>query len=332
MNRIIARAAQFTTMARFLRRVMSLLLTAAVAASLSGTYASAQAPFSSATPPPQPACRPSLQITDLPKNQDQFYAGQRSFEALKGGYSASFPNLAYFTGLNCERLASSYLIGDPPSYIPPCAPVGGSAAMPGLEPPKRDLVDTVNHQIEQAEREFHTLVYRLRACDYQISVIAWNTLGRGLDDTMKYAWTTSCNSFANENTNAATQEFSSAESKLYSALDALQNPKPGAKLASLRSAFDAAYADFAFARYDQYDDLSQRLQSCAAAASYSYSPNRSRFFCNYGGFLGVLLTASATAFGKHWGGSSTSTQSQVQGLGTVMIALPALCQGSGGKR
>jgi hypothetical protein len=111
----------------------------------------------------------------------------------------------------------------------------------------------------------------------------------------------------------------------------LQSAKAGANAAALRAAFDTAYNDFQFARYDQYDDLNQRLQSCAAVAAYSYPANRGRFFCNYGGFLGVLLTAGATAFGKHWGGPATSTQSQVQGLGTVMIATPALCQSSGGK-
>ena len=84
-----------------------------------------------------------------------------------------------------------------------------------------------------------------------------------------------------------------------------------------------ALATFLLKYDDQYADLFERVESCSEIVSnLTYGPNKRRFFCNYGGLVGAMVTASAVAFGKHWGGSNSSTQAQVQAIGTVMLALP----------
>lgn len=275
------------------------------------------------------ACTPSLQITNLPADQSQYYGDARSYDVLKANYGTSFPNLAYFTGLNCVRYARSVLIGTPPSYISPCTAGGGSQPSLQVVPPPVafDAGERANYDVESTFRNFRALVYRLRTCDYLLSVIAWNTQGRGVTDTLSYSWKVGCNSFLNENAGDVTAKLLDRAAAYVDAAEAVvRSPKSQAAIAS----YNAAYAHFVFARYDEYDDLSERLQSCSeVVTNFSYPPNRSRFFCNYGGIIGALLTGSAIAFGKNWGGPTSSTQSVVQGLGTVFIAIPALCQNGG---
>ena len=271
-----------------------------------------------------------MQITDLPADQSKFYGPHRSFQALKSDYRTSFPNLAYFTGLNCVRYTGSALLGVPPTYIAPCSAVsGGSAPKLDITIPKPEgLTTTAEHDIEISFRDIRTLAYRLRTCDFLLSIIAWNTMGRGVPDQLTYSWQVGCNSFLNESDNVTTVSFSQAQTKYVTAAAALE-AAPNNKQAA--ASFASSYTAFVFARYDLYDDLNQRLQACAAVVSnFAYPANKGRFFCNYGGLIGALLTGSATAFGRHWGGTNTSTQAQVQGLGTVFIAFPALCSNSGG--
>ena len=275
---------------------------------------------------PEGACTPSLQITNLPADQSQYYGDTRSYDVLKANYGTSFPNLAYFTGLNCVRYTRSVLIGSPPSYISPCTVGGGSQPSLEVVPPPIafDAGERANYDVESTFREFRALVYRLRTCDYVLSVIAWNTQGRGVTDTLSYSWKVGCNSFLNESAGDFTAKLlERAAEYVDAAQSVVRSPKNPAAIA----AYDAAYAHFVFARYDEYDDLNERLQSCAdVVTNFTYPPNRGRFFCNYGGLIGALLTGSAIAFGRQWGGSTSSTQSVVQGLGTVFIAIPALCQ------
>jgi len=292
----------------------------------------AQAP--SATPAPSPqapaGCNPSLQITDLPANQSDDYGPSRSFQTLKTNYTSSYPNLAYFTGLNCVRYTGSALMGTPPTYIAPCTAASGGDA-PKLDislPQAASSLTTAQHDIEIAFRDIRTLAYRLRTCDFLLSIIAWNTMGRGISQQLIYSWQIGCNSFLNESDSATTVSFNQANSNYLRAAAVLATTPTDKQAAA---AFESAYTAFVFARYDEYDDLNQRLQACATVVSnFAYPANKARFFCNYGGLIGALLTGSATAFGKHWGGTATSTQAQVQGLGTVFIAFPALCANSGG--
>jgi hypothetical protein len=290
-------------------------------------FASAQTPSATPFPTPQAVsgCNPSLRITDLPANQSDYYGPTRSFQTLKSNYTTSFPNLAYFTGLNCVRYTGSALMGTPPSYIAPCsAASGGTAPKLDISVPKPESsLTTAQHDIEIAFRDIRTLAYRLRTCDFMLSIIAWNTMGRGLPAQLTYSWQVGCNSFLNESGDASTLTFNQADKNYVVAAAALANAPTDKQAAA---AFASAYTAFVFARYDEYDDLNQRLQACAAVVtSYAYPANKARFFCNYGGLIGALLTGSATAFGKHWGATSSSTQAQVQGLGTVFIAFPALC-------
>jgi hypothetical protein len=297
-----------------------------------GAFAQTPAPTPAATTAAQGNCTPSLDVANLPPDQSRYYADGRSYETLKGNYGTSFPNLGYFTGLNCVRTGSA-LIGIVPTYIAPCA--AGSANSPGMsvKPPADDpagVLNNANIDIESTSRDFRSLVYRLRICDYLISVIAWNTQGRGVPADLTYSWQIGCNSFLNESANGPTVTLEDAQSKYYYAAVNLQGASAREKAAAT-AAFDQAYAKFVFARYDEFDDLNQRLQSCAnVVATFTYSTNTRRFFCNYGGLIGALLTASATAFGKHWG-TNSSTQAQVQGLGTVFLAFPALCSSGGAK-
>ncbi len=205
----------------------------------------------------------------------------------------------------------------PPTFMPMCSASGISAPgslQKGLTNQTVTDVEVAN-DVRVAYRDLDDLLYRLRACDYYMSVYAWNTRQSQHDEIFDYSWHTGCNSFATE-TDPSVMKLSEAAFGVY----ASNAPTDQRKQALTRFLLDY---------YEQYADLYERVDSCSnIVSSLTYGANKRRFFCSYGGFIGALLTASAVAFGKHWGGSSSSTQSQVQGLGTVMLALPGLCQNS----
>jgi hypothetical protein len=263
--------------------------------------------------------RPAL--SDTVADQTAYYGVQpRTYERLQEHADASFPDFKFFIGLEKTRPADY----PPPDYIPICSSAGISAPgallkeVSGARPPDEA---EVRIDVLIALRDLGDILYRMRACDYILSVYAWNTRLRAHDEAFDYSWKTACNSFQSEQ---------SASTLSAAALDLLAAVNPTGPHTKSTPTSRSLFLQFLLQHYNQYRDLYERLDSCASiAGGLAYDPNTRRFFCNYGGFIGALLTASSTAFGKHWGGTNSSTQSQVTGLGTVMIALPGLCQNGG---
>jgi hypothetical protein len=253
-------------------------------------------------------------LTPVSVDQTQFYgATPRSYDQIP------FPNFDFFLGFGGSRKISDF--PPPPSFMPMCS-VAGISSPGSLLKGVTDLKGTnleITSDIRIAYRDLDDLLYRLRACDYYMSVYAWNTRHIQHDEIFNFSWQTGCNSFENER--SATSLSAAAYPLLSNTGNAEQRKQ--------------ALAKFLLDDYDQYADLFERVDSCSnIVANLTYGPNKGRFFCNYGGFIGALLTASNVAFGKHWGPPNNVTQSSVQGVGTVMIALPGLCQGAssgGGK-
>jgi hypothetical protein len=253
----------------------------------------------------------------------------RDYSTLRSSDKKSFPDLAYFTGLNCVRRSAALV--SVPTYVPICATENGDSVSANVTVGKSldEISAQIGSRVAMAFRSIRNLVYRLRACDYFLSVYAWNTRSsRGHDETFDYSWKTGCNSFLYEKVNA-----SLLIDEILKGTNAITNAGAEAKATKTGTPAEikklgAELTELVNGEYDVSDDLNQRVQSCASIVNnLAYPANSRRFFCNYGGFIGAFLTASATAFGKRWG-TNTSTQSQVQGLGTVMIALPALCAGA----
>lgn len=222
-----------------------------------------------------------------------------------------FPDFFFFIGFGGARHISDF--PPPPTFMPLCS-VSGISSPDSLLKGVTELKGTdleITSNIKVAYRDLDDLLYRLRACDYYMSVYAWNTRQSPHDEIFDFSWQTGCNSFENER---SATELSGAAYPL------LSNPGTAEQRKQ-------ALAKFLLKYYDQYANLFERVESCSnIVTNLTYGANKRRFFCNYGGFMGALLTSSAVAFGKHWGGPTSSTQSQVQALGTVMIALPGLCQ------
>ncbi len=244
--------------------------------------------------------------TSTPVDQTSFYGmTPRSYEQIP------FPDFGFFIGFDGKRTLSDF--PPPPTFMPMCS-VSGISAPGSLLKGVTDLKGTdleVSSDVRIAYRDLDDLLYRLRACDYYLSIYAWNTRQNAHSQIFNYSWQTGCNSFENERT--ATKLSSAALPLLTGKMSNEQRKE--------------ALAKFLLDDYDQYADLFERVDSCSnILANLTYGPNRHRFFCNYGGIMGALLTGSAVAFGKHWGGSTSSTQAQVQALGTVALALPGLCQ------
>jgi hypothetical protein len=243
-------------------------------------------------------------------DQTQFYGvTPRSYDQIP------FPDFNFFLGFGGSRKISDF--PPPPTFMPKCS-VSGISSPGSLLKGVTDLKGTnleITSDIRIAYRDLDDLLYRLRACDYYMSIYAWNTRQGQHDEIFNYSWKTGCNSFENER---SATSLSSAAYPLLSTTGTAEQRKQ-------------ALAKFLLDDYDQYADLFERVDSCSnIVANLTYGPNKQRFFCNYGGFIGALLTASTVAFGKHWGGSGNTTQTSVQAVGTVMIALPGLCQGSSG--
>ena len=238
-----------------------------------------------------------------------YYASARSFETLRAHERTSFPNFDYFIGFD----RPSDLIGNPPTFVPPCSldGLGNAAALAeksepkassGASPKPAQAEQIKAARLKVAYNELATLVYRLRACDYLLSVFAWNTRRSGHDAAFDYSWRKSCNAFAYER-------------------------NMGAAFSAVTMGFDDPNSQFNLSYYRLYDDLYKHVQSCSTIAGNSFYPvNTRRFFCNYAGFLGALITADATAFGRRWGGNNSLTQSQVTAMGTVLLAGPSFCQ------
>ncbi len=250
-------------------------------------------------------------------DQASIYAQPRDYSVLSGHTDVSFPNLMFFLGLNGVRC--SQLLGDVPTYVPICAAEPGQnslsarlSALRGVKTP-----DAIANEIRQTYRDIRAQVYRLRMCDFLLSVYAWNTRQKAHQASFDYSWRTACNSFAYEADQGV--KLTDAVNKLVQQT-VTASGSPGDLSASL--------TQFAYTNYDLYDDLSGRLASCANIVSgLTYPPNTNRFFCRYGGFIGALASASSVAFGKHWG-TNTSTQGQVAAIGTLFAATSALCQNS----
>jgi hypothetical protein len=247
--------------------------------------------------------------TATPVDQTAYYGvTPRSYEQIP------YPDFNYFIGFGGARHISDF--PPPPTFMPLCS-VSGISSPDGLLKGVTDLKGTdleITSDITVAYRDLDDLLFRLRACDYYMSIYAWNTRQSAHDEIFNFSWQIGCNSFENEHSATA---LSAAAYPLLSTTGTPEQRKQ-------------ALAKFLLKYYDQYADLFERVQSCSEIVNnLTYGPNKRRFFCNYGGFMGAVLTASAIAFGKHWGGSTSSTQAQVQALGTVMLALPGLCQNAG---
>ena len=292
---------------RFMTRSACLLLIACLAllpCGIATAQQNAQPATAAAT-----ACGAKSDAVD----QAPIYAQPRDYSVLSGHSDVSFPNLMFFLGLNGVRC--SQLLGDVPTYVPICAADPGQNSLSARLSEVRGVKspDAIANEIRQTYRDIRAQVYRLRMCDFLLSVYAWNTRQKEHQASFDYSWRTACNSFAYESDQGV---------KLTGAVDKLVQQTVSASPADL----SATLTQFAYTNYDLYDDLSGRLASCAAIVSgLTYPPNTNRFFCRYGGFIGALASASSVAFGKHWG-TNTSTQGQVAAIGTLFAATSALCQ------
>src|SRR5271166_3316373 len=262
------------------------------------------APATSPAPAASPEAAANPPPTAAAVDQTAYYGvTPRSYAQIP------YPDFYFFIGFGGARHISDF--PPPPTYMPLCS-VSGISSPDGLLKGVTDL--KITSDITVAYRDLDDLLYRLRACDYYMSIYAWNTRQIPHDEIFNFSWQIGCNSFENEHSATA---LSGAAYPLLSTPGTPEQRKQ-------------ALAKFLLKYYDQYADLFERVQSCSEIVNnLTYGPNKRRFFCNYGGFMGAVLTASAVAFGKHWGGSNSSTQAQVQALGTVMLALPGLCQNFG---
>jgi hypothetical protein len=291
---------------RFIARVVLFCLT-----TLSVLMSTVPSVADSPSPAPAASLAPAENPAPAAASVDQsaFYGvTPRSYDQIP------YPDFNFFIGFGGARHISDF--PPPPTFMPLCS-VSGISSPDGLLKGVTDLKGTdleITSDVTVAYRDLDDLLYRLRACDYYMSIYAWNTRKIAHDEIFNFSWQTGCNSFENEHSATA---LSGAAYPLLSTTGTPEQRKQ-------------ALAKFLLQYYDQYADLFERVESCSEIVSnLTYGANKRRFFCNYGGLLGATLTASAVAFGKHWGGSNSSTQAQVQALGTVMLALPGVCQNAG---
>jgi len=233
----------------------------------------------------------------------------RSYATLNQYYNYSFPDFLFFL---FSRNNDAFAGGSPPSYVPQCSTTGVSAPetlasqISSLSPEKPLDANQIRQNALIVQREFDDLLMRLRVCDYYVSVYAWNTRNMKNTQAFTYSWHNGCNSFDNEKRKKITLSLG--------VTTVITSPTRENLLALLSSAY-----------YD-YDDLYGRVASCqAVVANLAYKPNTSRFFCNYGSFVGALITAYSAALGHKWGPTGNATQAEITAFGTVMIASPALC-------
>jgi hypothetical protein len=260
------------------------------------------------TPSPSPV--PAAADVLLPPAVDQnaIYDVPRSYALLNANYTTSFPDFYFFLGFNGMRNNTS--VNGPPTYVPQCTAgtdVSGKIA-DSLTGGKLPAGSAIGDQVVIAYQNLTNALYRFRICDFNISVYAWNTRNTKHTETFNYSWRSGCNSFHYEKT--IPPNFARSAAK------ALQPGAGSDDVHQFLVDYEAAY-----------DDLYQRLSSCAAlSGALTYPPNNHRFICKYGSFIGAFVTAYSAAFGHKWGPSSNGTQSEVTAFGTVMIASPNLCQ------
>ncbi len=244
-------------------------------------------------------------------DQNAIYAVPRSYDLLRTAPD-SFPDFSFFLGLNNAR--NNEALNNPPSFVPQCSTTGIDA--PGM------LANQItgDHGVAPSPTQIHgdvllayqdltNLLYRLRMCDFYVSVYAWNTRKTGHTAPFDYTWRTGCNSFRYED--------SMPKNLVAPAIALITNPTPTSdQLIAFLTGDEVAYSD-----------LYERVASCAAVvSSLTYPTNTHRFVCNYGSFIGAFITGYSAAFGHRWGGGGNSTQSEVTAIGTVTLATPGLCQ------
>jgi hypothetical protein len=137
-----------------------------------------------------------------------------------------------------------------------------------------------------------SLVERLRACDYKVSVFEFDTRTHPHDAVADFAFVVSCS--------ATTPEFKTDAGVLASASDAS-------------------------AAIDGYRTLYERVSFCQSFLGQAYPPNNSRFLCKYGTLIGSLVGAAATIFGPRWKSSLSTTVAT--GAGVIALT-PSLCSSS----
>ncbi|MGP6155921.1 MAG: hypothetical protein ACLPYS_00025 [Vulcanimicrobiaceae bacterium] len=298
-----------------------------------GSLAVAQATPSAqpSAPPAMPQASPeaspqaSAQPTAYIVTQDQsavYDVPNRSYDLLRSTDSTSYPNFGYFLDFDQQ----SKILPGPPGFVPQCSTTGVSApgslvdkATSGSKLDPAEQATQVRNYLTIAYNDLDDLLWRYRACDFDLSIYAWNTRSGTHDTLFNYSWKAGCNSLQYEKSAYPDLLRYSGDLAAYIVGNPVNGNKPPQTAEQL--------ATFLLRYYQLYSDLYNRVSSCSAIVSNTtYKPNTHRVFCNYGAFMGALITGYAAAFGHHWGGTNNSTQPSVTAVGTVTIASPSLCQ------
>ena len=247
----------------------------------------------------------------------------RSYALLQADQRDSYPDLRFFL-----YHPSNFTF---PSYLPTCSSEGidsPTQLFGRLNSQKTDDISDLLNAVTVAAQDLQNLVYRMRGCDYAVSVHAWNTRLRPHDATFDFIWQSGCNSFTYEES----ADWISNRNSTYQALIAqlvteIVSSSSAADQKTLVLDAQKNFRSFLTEDYLKYSDLFERLSSCSASvANLSYPPNTKRVLCNYAGFAGALLAGSAAAFGRRW---TSGLQNTVTAAGTVIITYPTLCQNAG---
>lgn len=250
----------------------------------------------------------------------------RSYKHLQAEQRRSFPDLLFFLYHPSDLKF--------PTYLPTCSTAGidtPTGLVGRLNSAKTGNASELLNDVSVAAQDLQNLVYRLRGCDYAISVYAWNTRLHPHDAPFDFAWQVGCNSFAYESSadwlSKQDSEYRQLIGRLVTESIASAPPSPTAAGGTGASA-NQTFTTFVTEDYLRYTDLYERLSSCSASVeALAYPPNTKRILCNDAAFVGALLAGSAAVFGRRW---TSGLQNSVSATGTVIIAYPALCGAAAG--
>jgi hypothetical protein len=248
----------------------------------------------------------------------------RSYKRLQDDQQRSFPDLVFFLYHHSDLRF--------PSYLPTCS-TGGIDSPSQLVGRLQSATNGDNSEllnaVTVAARDLQNLVFRLRGCDYAVSVYAWNTRLRPHDAPFDFTWQVGCNSFAYESSadwlSRQDSTYRSLIAKLFEeSAGSMAGPSAGTHATTaLQTEVSQTFRSFITEDYLKYADLFERLSSCSdSVAALTYPPNTKRILCNDAAFFGALAAGSAAAFGRRW---TSGLQNSVTAAGTVIIAYPALC-------